>query len=123
LSASHSPHDHGITLGEVQQLFRDIERGAVTVTPEVEPDEVYAGNVGYRTSNGWTIVVFNDCAEFDYVDSVIAPDGRECDAWHQEMVRHVGGDITYEPPDPTAEWLKNYTPPDDQEQSIWRIRV
>lgn len=37
---------------------------------------VFCGNVEFRTSDGWTIVVFNDCDEFDYVDRAEAPDGR-----------------------------------------------
>lgn len=37
----------------------------------------YAGNVAFLLPDGWRVVVFNDCSEWDYVSSVRAPDGRE----------------------------------------------
>lgn len=40
--------------------------------------DTYAGNVTW-TFRGWTIVVFNDCMDWDYLDSVTAPDGRTWD--------------------------------------------
>lgn len=64
----------------VRVLF-DIERGAVKITPVGETaNEVYAGNVTYKCDNGWTVVVFNDCCSFDYVDSMIAPNGEKFDS-------------------------------------------
>lgn len=40
---------------------------------------MFCGDVTYRTPDGWQIIVFNDCDEFDYIDHVIAPDGRQLD--------------------------------------------
>lgn len=40
--------------------------------------ETYAGNVTW-TFRGWTVVVFNDCMGWDYLDAVTAPDGRRWD--------------------------------------------
>jgi hypothetical protein len=37
--------------------------------------DTFAGNVTW-TFRGWTITVFNDCNSWDYIDHVIAPDGR-----------------------------------------------
>lgn len=48
--------------------------------------EAYAGNVTW-TFRGWTIVVFNDCMSWDYLDEVIAPDGRRWD--YDEMADEV----------------------------------
>lgn len=44
--------------------------------------QIYCGNVEFRFGD-WRVIFFNDCDELDYTDSVIAPDGRECDpdAW------------------------------------------
>jgi hypothetical protein len=70
---------------EVIELLRRVGAG------EVEPRlvvaarpwwEVYAGNVEYMV-DGWRVEVFNDCNDWDYIDRVVAPDGRdgEYDDW------------------------------------------
>ena len=43
--------------------------------------EVYAGNVEYALSNGWGVTVFNDCGEWDYIDSIKAPGGEWINLW------------------------------------------
>jgi hypothetical protein len=65
----------------VLDLLHMIEVGAITLRAVGETaEEVYAGNVTYRTvPDGWTLVVFNDCNSWDYLDSVTAPDGRTLD--------------------------------------------
>jgi len=79
-----------ITDEQVEQLFKDIDEGRVTVKPTRETwKEAWAGDVEFTCSNGWRVVVFNDCDEWDYVDSVIAPDGDKA-TW--------GGDIWADPP-------------------------
>lgn len=51
---------------------------AVTASSPAEAlipwDETFAGDVEFRLSSGWTVVVFNDCMSWDYIDHVIAPD-------------------------------------------------
>lgn len=37
--------------------------------------EIYAGDVLFVAADGHRVVVFNDCNEWDYVDSVYAPGG------------------------------------------------
>jgi hypothetical protein len=61
---------------EMLAVLSDIEAGVVTLTTDEPWAEVYCGNVTFRTSTGWTVVVFNDCDDWDYIDSLIAPDGR-----------------------------------------------
>jgi hypothetical protein len=41
-------------------------------------DDVFAGEVTW-TLCGWTVVVFNDCGGWDYIDHIVAPDGRRWD--------------------------------------------
>lgn len=61
-------------------MLQAVERGDVTLQPVGRTaDEVYAGDVTYRASNGWTLVVFNDCNDWDYLDSAVAPDGRRAE--------------------------------------------
>lgn len=66
----------GITEEELLEFLKAIEEGTIALQPESIPQDIYAGNVSYRASNGWQITIFNDCNDWDYVDHVIAPDGR-----------------------------------------------
>ena len=68
-----------LTSAEVLAVLHAIEKGEVTVTPTEPPGEVFAGNVEYTASNGWKLMVFNDCNVWDYLDHATAPDGREWD--------------------------------------------
>ncbi len=70
-----------LTAAEALEFLRAVESGAVTLEPESEPQMIYAGNVEYEASNGWTIVVFNDCNEWDYIDTIEAADGRRAEGW------------------------------------------
>jgi hypothetical protein len=69
----------GIEADELRAFFRAVEAGEIRLVAESEPQDVYAGNVIYRASNGWTLVVFNDANEYDYVDHVVTDDGRIID--------------------------------------------
>lgn len=57
---------------ELADTLRAIEAGTVTVTrhPETAADDVH---VAFDTSNGWTLVVFNDCDQWDYLETATAP--------------------------------------------------
>src|SRR5210317_725160 len=43
------------------------------------PRKVYAGNMDFVSRDGWTITVFFDCPDWDYIDTVADPDGRKWD--------------------------------------------
>jgi hypothetical protein len=69
----------GIPEEELLHFLKAIEDGMVLLQPEepeFSPQYIYAGNVSYKASNGWRITIFNDCNEWDYVDKVMAADGR-----------------------------------------------
>jgi len=63
----------------VRSFLASVERGdTLLVCLGQTPDDVWAGDVTYAASgeyDGWCIVVFNDCNDFDYVDCVESPDG------------------------------------------------
>ena len=61
---------------DLWSFVRDIEAGRVTLAPVREPSDVQMGRVEYRASNGWTVVVFNDCNSWDYFDRFESHDGR-----------------------------------------------
>jgi hypothetical protein len=73
---------------EILRLLGQIESGAITVAPKSQPQFVYAGSVEYETSDGWRLILLNDCNRWDHLERVIAPDGREI-GWDamQEMPR------------------------------------
>jgi hypothetical protein len=66
-----------ITVDELQAFLDAIETHAIDLVADVDPQDVYAGDVVYRASNGWTLTIFNDANEYDYVDRVTSADGRE----------------------------------------------
>lgn len=69
-----------LTVEEVRRQMEAIASGEVILTAIGEdPQDVYAGNCHYEASNGWRVVVFNDCGEWDYLDGMEAPDGRTID--------------------------------------------
>lgn len=87
---------------EALALLEAIGRGEITILPLDNWHDIYAGNVRYRTSNGWEITVFNDCDSWDYLDSLTAPDGRHVE--YQDLCDDV----------------RNWRPSDDAGLALWR---
>jgi hypothetical protein len=70
------------TTAEVLAVLRAIEAGDELVAlADGRFDNMYSGDVPYDCSNGWTLIVFSDCGEWDYLDSVILPDGTRLGLW------------------------------------------
>lgn len=90
-----------------QQLLGDIEKGAISV--ELVEGDILQGKVTYRTSNGWTIVVFSDGDDWDYVSSIVPPSGERFELWPKHEK------------DDSVEFraLRSYHPPTDQLTKIW----
>src|SRR3972149_8251374 len=81
-----------INVEKVRQFVHDVDEGLITVQfipipawtngngkviPEItSPQEAYSGNIEYLASNGWKVTIFNDCNEWDYIDSIEI--GDEC---------------------------------------------
>lgn len=70
-----------ITPEEVLAVLHKIESNQIRLKPLRCPQSIYVGDVIYEASNGWRLTVFNDGNEWDYLDSVVLPDGREYDFW------------------------------------------
>lgn len=70
-----------LTEDEILAVLRAIERREVTFpASEIEAaGDWFSGDFTFHASNGWELTVFDDCDEWDYLDSVRAPDGREVD--------------------------------------------
>jgi hypothetical protein len=50
-----------------------VERGEVTLTPKGEVE--WGGDTAYEGSDGSSCVVFMDCGEWDYFDTVVLANG------------------------------------------------
>ena len=61
---------------DILDFLKRIENGDVTLTPRDEPQAVFAGTVEYDADNSWSIGVFNDANQWDYIEW-IATDGGE----------------------------------------------
>ena len=48
----------------------------------LSPKEVYCGAARYKASNSWSVIVFNDCGEFDYIQDIVDEKGRFIDYDH-----------------------------------------
>ena len=68
-----------LTESEVLAFLGDVESGAILLVALREPQDVYAGAVEYAASNHWTLTVFNDANEWDYIEELCTADGRRCD--------------------------------------------
>ena len=62
-----------------QRLLDDIEKGSISI--EMVEGDILAGKVTYQTNNGWTIVVFSDGDDWDYVSSIVPPSGERFELW------------------------------------------
>lgn len=82
----------------ILQFLKDIEDGTITLSAEYSPDSVYCGNMKYNASNGWTIVVFNDCCEWDYIDRLVIPE-MDVTIVYDEIYKHMPLVDEYSPPD------------------------
>lgn len=76
---------------EIAELLRKVLRGdekALAVGSSW--GDVYAGEVRFRIGD-YELLIFNDCNELDYVDSVKAPDGRvgDFDDWWESGTEPV----------------------------------
>lgn len=87
---------------ELSQFLRAVEDGSISLTPEQEPQDVYAGKVRYIASNGWRIVVFNDANDWDYIESITTSEGRTFDF---DTLDEMPAVETYEP-SPEIAWTR-----------------
>lgn len=58
-------------------IIQDIIDGKLKITPLVEPQRMYAGDIQYKIDSPYSnygLTVFNDCNEFDYIDSIWSAD-------------------------------------------------
>ena len=69
----------GKDLAWIKQFLRQVEEGEIRLNPIIDPQDIYAGDVIYATDVGWEITIFNDCNDWDYIDSIRLPSGKRYD--------------------------------------------
>lgn len=75
-----------MTEHDIVAMCEAVDAGELSVVLEGGEtwDQAYSGNMRFRFGNGFCLVVFNDCGEWDYVDSYIAPDGTRTEPdWYE----------------------------------------
>jgi hypothetical protein len=87
--------------------LRRIESGQASV--HMIEGDVLIGKVRYRTSEGWTVVVFSDGDAWDYIDAMIAPTGEQFPLWPENQAQDS---------EELAE-LRSYHPPGNQATTVW----
>ena len=99
-------HEKLLPLEEATAILKAIERGATTLTAEAEPQAsvvaIYKAHGG--GFDAWEVAVFNDCGEWDYLEWVKTPDGRE---WHfptTDFSPHLVADYTA----PRGQWWSRW---------------
>jgi hypothetical protein len=78
----------------VLDVLRRIDSGELSMTYHGEENS----HCHYSTPDGWTFVVYDDAAEWDYFDSITSPEGDVVK--FDEIVEHMPRVRYYEPPDP-----------------------
>jgi hypothetical protein len=67
------------SLEEVIAVLARIHTGEITLFEPEDArrrwEDTYAGYVDFKLSNGWTLIVFNDCGGWDYVERIVGPWG------------------------------------------------
>lgn len=80
---------------DILRVLRAIEAGEVRLTPDGRADPRQdLGRIGYTTSTGWHLVVFNDAGNWDYLEEITAPDGRSAGFEEMDTMPQV---CTYQP--------------------------
>jgi len=65
---------------ELLQMAEDVN------PPDYQPDDSdnWSGDTEYKLPTGWTVIIFYDCGELDYIDSFVTPSGTIIDFWEWE---------------------------------------
>ena len=87
-----------VTEKKILHMLKEIEKGKLKIDWINKDSTDFCGDAEYKISNGYTLVVFNDCYSFDYVDSFKDPDGN----------------LIWEFSDNPDGELANYRPPEDK---------
>jgi hypothetical protein len=68
-----------VTEQDIVAMCEAVDAGELSVTLEGGEtwDQAYSGDMSFLLGNGFRLVVFNDCGEWDYIESYVAPDGTK----------------------------------------------
>lgn len=97
------PATHGLNITEREVLYflRQIELGEVTLTPDIDPQVQYKGDVLFTASNGWKIEVSNWSGQFSGIVEFILPDAQVID---DDFLQKYLQSVCHYFPNPDVEW-------------------
>ncbi len=100
-----------ITPKDVMQVLEDIEKGKITLSL-VDLDSVHCGwaDIEYKASNGWTLIVFEYEYTWDYLDTIIFPDGTKI--YFREG--QISNDLKWD-------GVRGYRPPREVIRNVYQI--
>jgi len=106
LASGNLPELPPWTEQEILNVLHAVERGEVTLHPGdvALARESYSGLLSFRLSNGWTLQVFDDCREWDYIEAAAAPDREPL---NYDALADMPDVATYKPANPTL-WGLDY---------------
>lgn len=96
-----------MTPADVLDILLAIETGERKID-RIEPETPYSGDTEYFLDDGTKVVVFCDCGCWDYVDSIIMPDGTALDFWEDDD-------------DPRWETVRKYEPPQKVVEDVYKM--
>jgi hypothetical protein len=115
-------------------ILKKIETKEITIRfiPEykedITPSDVYAGDCQYELSNGYKLIIFNDCNSWDYFDTMIFPDIQtqkliKFELWDYEYGKDclIPIDSTLQDKFPYLYELQNYRPSEIIAKEIYGI--
>jgi hypothetical protein len=85
-----------VTEQDILSMCEAVDAGELSVELEGGEtwDVAYSGNMSFRFGNGFRILVFNDCGEWDYIDSYIAADGTRTEVNVPDVTETVAEDLS-----------------------------
>lgn len=79
----------------------------MTLEPTQNPLLIHIGDISYKASNNWSITVFNDADEWDYIDNIVTGNGHRID--FDEIEKLYPNVAEYKPTKDVA-WLRYRIP-------------
>ncbi len=87
---------------EVFSFIADIESARIAIEPHVRPEEVWSGEVRYKASNGWQLILYIRGGRWRYIKAIIMDPSRrssETELFYEDFAVSMPDLIEYHPSD------------------------
>jgi hypothetical protein len=85
-----------VTEQDILAMCEAVDAGKLSVELEGGEtwDKAYSGNMSFRFGNGIRMLVYNDCGEWDYIDSYIDADGTRTEVMVPDVTETAADDLS-----------------------------